>query len=472
MYLAQDGARLVAVEQGNGFLQHIASKHYGESARDIKASVAEALREHAGLILPTVEECRAIIKERYAAERKAFELGQSTELSRTQGDIRLCYATTRGGRQFAEALEEKGLILARVSAGDAQFLDRPAFEEGELVVLNAYGGMVRINARTTGDARANIEARLCELDGNLPTVKACLDVLHERKAVAEKAYALEQSTELSPTQGDIRLCYAMSRNGEQFAAALEEKGLTLARVSAGDAHNQPLDRPALREGEFVVLNAYGDLYRINARTTGDERGSMEARLRELGNLRTVKACRAVLQERIAAERKAFALAQSMELSATQSDIRLCYAMTKGGKHFAQALEDKGIILAHVTRHEAESSAAINRLFLRDETKAFAPPVLKEGELVAVNALGNVYRFNARTTGCERANMEARLREVDRRELMTLSQAKEVLRDVQRQRAGGRASAGAACEPTACGGLSGSTPPPVVGSAAAEADARA
>ena len=91
----------------------------------------------------------------------------------------------------------------------------------------------------------------------------------------------------------------------------------------------------------------------------------------------------------------------MELSATQSDIRLCYAMTKGGKHFAQALEDKGIILAHVTRHEAESSATINRLFLRDETKAFAPPVLKEGELVAVNAHGNVYRFNARTTGEER-----------------------------------------------------------------------
>ena len=74
LYLAQDGARLVAVEQSNGFLQHIASKHYGESARDIKASVAEALREHAGLILPTVEECRAIIKERHAAERKAFEL--------------------------------------------------------------------------------------------------------------------------------------------------------------------------------------------------------------------------------------------------------------------------------------------------------------------------------------------------------------------------------------------------------------
>ena len=32
-------------------------------------------------------------------------------------------------------------------------------------------------------------------------------------------------------------------------------------------------------------------------------------------------------------------------------------------------------------------------------------------------------------------MEARLGEVDRRELMTLSEAKEVLRDVQRQRAG-------------------------------------
>jgi hypothetical protein len=163
---------------------------------------------------------------------------------------------------------------------------------------------------------------------------------------------------------------------------------------------------------------------------------MEARLRELdGNLPTVKASRAVLQERIADERKAFELAQSMELSATQSDIRLCYATTKGGKHFAQALEDKGLILAHVTRHEAECSETINRLFLRDETKAFAPPMLKEGELVAVNALGNVYRFNTRTTGDERGQMEARLGQVDRRELMTLSEAKEVLRDVQRQRAG-------------------------------------
>ena len=62
-------------------------------------------------------------------------------------------------------------------------------------------------------------------------------------------------------------------------------------------------------------------------------------------------------------------------------------------------------------------------------------MLREGELVAVNAHGNVYRFNARTTGDGRASMEARLGQVDRRELMTLSEAKEVLRDVQRQRAG-------------------------------------
>ena len=82
------------------------------------------------------------------------------------------------------------------------------------------------------------------------------------------------------------------------------------------------------------------------------------------------------------------------LGQTAGEIRLAWQTTKTGAQFAQAIEDRGLILVHVSREEAadsyrarEYAKAINR-----QNRA-----LKEGFAV-VDRRGNVTRIDQRTTG--------------------------------------------------------------------------
>ncbi|MBF0554853.1 MAG: relaxase/mobilization nuclease domain-containing protein [Nitrospirae bacterium] len=306
LYVAQDSNRFVVVQE-NGFMHGLSAKQYGETAQKIQEGITATLKDNNGLILPTVEECRATLKERHEEEYKALKISQSSELGKTQADIRLAYTLTKGGQAFADALADKGLILARVTDSEAQ---ASIFEDGELVVVNVHGAVNRLNTRTTGAGKSELIKRLSLIN---------------------------------------------------------------------------------RDELFTLSEAKEEQY------------------------------------------KALKISQSSELGKTQADIRLAYALTKGGQAFANALEDKGLILARVTDIEVQDSITLSCFYSRDMTKDFAPPILKEGELVVVNAHGAVYRLNARTTGDDKSEMIERLSGINRADLLTLREAKETVYGVKQHR---------------------------------------
>src|SRR5207237_4562639 len=118
---------------------------------------------------------------RAAASREQQE---RPELAKTAGETRLSYTLSDTARGFVEALEERGLRLARVSAQDAaaneqmragyqQLLkdhpelagqpnikEPPRLTEGDLVVVSLYKDEPKLcflNERTTGDERGEIK---------------------------------------------------------------------------------------------------------------------------------------------------------------------------------------------------------------------------------------------------------------------------------------------------------------------------
>jgi len=63
---------------------------------------------------------------------------------------------------------------------------------------------------------------------------------------------------------------------------------------------------------------------------------------------------------------------------------------------------RGFAIARVTPDEAYASERVHQFAKEIGNRA---PVLKEGEIVAVNGFGNVYRFDERSTGQLRAEID-------------------------------------------------------------------
>lgn len=175
LHLARDEhGRFVAVSE-NGFTHSLGAKRHPDTAHAMHDALSEMQREHGALMIPTVDECRAGIKQRREDAKREREIEASSGLNPTQAEIRLCYGLTQDGASFASALEDRGLFVARVTEGEAEqsriiaeafALDAtrehapPVLTADELVVVNRYGGVYRLTGRTTGDSPAGIEERL------------------------------------------------------------------------------------------------------------------------------------------------------------------------------------------------------------------------------------------------------------------------------------------------------------------------
>ena len=85
-------------------------------------------------------------------------------LGKMAGEIRLAYGLSGNGREFAEVLEDRGILLARVNLSDvlqneyarefsAELGQRlPAeLHFGDVVAVDRYGSVHLLNERTTGD---------------------------------------------------------------------------------------------------------------------------------------------------------------------------------------------------------------------------------------------------------------------------------------------------------------------------------
>jgi hypothetical protein len=120
-------------------------------------------------------------------------------LGKTAADIRAAWTLSRSAEQLEDALASRGITLAEVSAEEARQSQRTAafvkevgnfarvLKEGEIVAVTARGNH-RLDARTTGDAHPDIEARFPGLDR-----AGLLSVTVTKEAMQEAARATWRS---------------------------------------------------------------------------------------------------------------------------------------------------------------------------------------------------------------------------------------------------------------------------------------
>jgi len=266
--------------------------------------------------------------------------------------------------------------------------------------------------------------------------------------------------------------YHQSDNGRAFHAALEQQGYVLAR---GD-----------RRG-FVILDSAGDDHSLARRIEGVNTKELDAFMRDVDHeaLPTVEQGRAQRQERTIAaleadrasvrdeirweealdragiekeerERKFVEpIGQegkekvvAPELGRTAGEIRLAWSLTQTGQEFANALEDRGFILARVTETDAERLNRWERQRLKErEALAPAPDKPQEqaqepeppkdryepGELVVVSRQAQVYQLSSANTGDNAKARAEHLKDVDRDALFSVTDADNVVRNVQQHR---------------------------------------
>ena len=369
---------------------------------------------------------RSDLAELVKADQKAH---RTDYMTKTAQDIRMAWTLSDGGLAFMMALGEQGLHVAQD-------------ESGRYAAIDADKGFVhRITGKAYGDAAKTISAALdaTRADGLIiPTIDEYFSDLKRQRAERRvernqafeeqsRARFYENSLELNQTQADIRLCFALTASGQSFAEALENKGHILARTTTPDV-----------QGGLAVVNQWGHVYALTERTTGHSRDDIAARCATANpaELLSVQDAKAVMRDVQDERLKDRAYQNSLDLNQTQADIRLAFGFTASGQSFTEALEAKGIICAKATAQDVDMARAVAGLLahVKDTPEWKTRAGFKEGDLVAVNQWGHVYALTERTTGFSRDDIAARSATANPAELLSVQDAKAVMRDMQNARA--------------------------------------
>jgi ribosomal protein L20 len=348
-----------------------------------------------------------------SATRNEFEQARrlDTNLKEIRETIRDCWDRSDDGKSFTASLEEKDLVLAR---GDRR----------DFVVVDHEGGDHALGKRITGATAAETRERLADLDrAALPSVDQAKELqrarVDDRAQVAEPSPAPTQEREreappLSKTAGEIRLAWALTQSGAGVAAAIEDRGYTVARVTGDDARQseraaafaRELGRytPTYKEGEIVVINNFGSVYRIDPKTTGETRAEIDSYLQTVdrNSLLSVTDARAAMKE---ATQIAFRDEQqrARPITATETKINSAVKSSRTGQDFIQALDKSGLALGRATAADIaalrveHAERLADAFHFREDPNAKAMPDsvsrIQEGELVAVDKFGGMHRLN-------------------------------------------------------------------------------
>jgi hypothetical protein len=117
------------------------------------------------------------------------------------------------------------------------------------------------------------------------------------------------------------------------------------------------------------------------------------------------------------------------LNETQGAIRAAWSLSQTAEQLTEALAARGIGLAQVTPEEARANHRA-RAFAKEIGGRFVQ-YRNEGEIVAVNEKGHVYRFDPRTTGVERGEIDKRLAGIEAGSVLSVSDTRQVMREVAR-----------------------------------------
>lgn len=484
-----DRAQLPSVEQAQEMqAERLAAREAAREARQAQGNMRGADGpEKAAAPSDGRERGRQAPSERNGAEAARGRFANLTAeaaikarpLGQTAGEIRMAWRITRTGQQFAAEIEARGFTLVHISREQAAASERArafakaagrrnrALKEG-FAVVDQRGTATRIDQRVTGDQWEEIQKRLGGIErGELTSLADARAIMRERnraefRAKKEADRAEQRIKEpVGKTAGKIREAWNAPRGADaakdaaQLEQALAARGFKLARVTAEEAYAseriaalaKEADRhaPIYRDGEIVIVNGFGNVYRIDERTTGERRPQIDARLAgiDAGGLASVaetKATHAKAQREawIKKRRPASAIENRIAQCAEQAARlganvvrdretgrvlsraealadRLKPAEERRGESikilgkaaFAAHLAEEGIALVRVTEQDVKALDALRqdeqlaRTVSATEGEArrqhhFAE--VKAGEIAAVTRAGDVHRINLGKAG--------------------------------------------------------------------------
>ena len=221
-------------------------------------------------------------------------------LGKTAGEIRAAWTLSRTAEELEEALAAKGITLAEVSAEEARQSERTAafaketgsfarvWRDGEIVAVDGRGDVHRLDQRTTGDLRPEIDARLDGFAGidraGLLNVTDAKEATQEASRAAyrdEAHYWREMDARPTGIERKIEDSLATTLTGTEFAAALDKAGITIAQATATDVQaldalreqegfdrtsgiaHKPRHFATLQVGDFAAVTRAGDVFRLN-----------------------------------------------------------------------------------------------------------------------------------------------------------------------------------------------------------------
>jgi hypothetical protein len=480
-------------ENGRAFSDSLSAKVAHEAAREIERELG-----HEKVIGPYDREQGTPRPPR--RDLKPWEMYRGIKTNIDPRDVTAEITDLRqqcaDGIEFHAALEKRGYILAR---GDKIIAGAPA-----LMLIDPAGSAHHLTRRIDGMNSKQVNEFMRDVDrAALPDIRQAQAMHQDRKIAAleadrdtvkqeieweeklakaaiekekiegrfiapegreketrggrqEKEPAAHQAQQ-PPTKGEaVHIWNARERSDSPgaFAAALDQHGIALAaatqeeadrsRVTAAYAKAIGNFAPEYRPGEIVAVTERGQVFQLNRRTTGKDRKEIETFLAPLdrSQLQGIEATKGSQEQR---RREAWLARQP--LGRTAGEIRLAYSLTQTGQEFANAIEDRGSILARMTDADAERLNRWERQRLKEEWTApppakTAPAKSKErtpedkyrsGELVVVNQYGQVFQLTRQNTGHDDNARAERLKDIDSAALLSVTAAQGVMREVQQHR---------------------------------------
>jgi hypothetical protein len=308
-----------------------------------------------------------------APTRDEFEQARrlGVDIRMVRQTIRDCWEHSDSGRSFEAALADQGFVLAQG--------DRRAF-----VVVDHEGGLHALGKRILGVTAGQIRARLSDLDREeLPTIELARNLTAER-----------QIDMRDPRREEIAWQDALAKAAIE-KEKIERRFVPLEPDSMGGRAGGPsnlFEPPKMDLPPTLNRTSPEFWFEDVARQVGRDKRPLEP---------------------------------PEGLRGVAAQIWIDYNRSHNPGSFVEALSERGISLAVVTKEEAARSHRESE-FAR-ETGRFAPTYF-ENEIVAVSPAAQVYRLSQRTTGDKIADIDRFLRPLDRRSLKGIDETKQLMHE--------------------------------------------
>jgi hypothetical protein len=408
-------------------------------------------------------------------EQRNHLRARAKELSRTEGEIRLAYQLTDSAQAFADAQEDRGLILARVSPQDlpklAQ-LEKRHFAEKE---AEHQRKLRYIDKRISEEMHLGNRDKAAELLRN-----------HREKWVKE----FEANRPWMVRQGGIeRLTSEQRERARASYDSWQHKDRYSFENYVSYVQKTWQERPAessrYKLMDLVVVNQRGEVYGISERNTGDTPKLLRHYLKDIDKapLFSVIGAWQVLKEfhhhrreealwperervwpinppqpqqvdrssipsALAAPQRMIDFAKyqvmhdkrplnapddlnkerSLRFPEQPNAVRIYEAFNRNRndpKAFAAALDEHGILLACVTKMEADRS--YRSAAFAKELNRFSPSY-KDGEIVAIAPDARVYKLDDRTTDADPRDLEKFFKKLDKTQLPSIHSVTKTMRE--------------------------------------------